>query len=85
MNRLLGRPKVALPLIEPIAKDLASKHKPNGYIDAEYGQCLAALGRGDEAKPWLRRAFAELSKDPYMVRYEPDELDRIERPTGIDQ
>lgn len=85
MNRLLGKPQASLPVIEPIAKDLESKHKPNGYIDAEYGQCLAALGRGDEAKPWLRRAYAELSKDPYMVRYEPDELDRIKRLAGIGQ
>lgn len=83
MNRLLGRLDVALAIIEPIAKDLKSKNQPDGYISAEYGQCLAAVGRQDDARPFLIEAFQMLSKDNYMVKNEPEELQRIKESAGI--
>jgi tetratricopeptide (TPR) repeat protein len=79
MNRLLNRPAAALAIIEPIAKDLADKKQPDGYVSAEYGQCLAALGRKGEAKPHLVEAFRILSNDENMVKYESDELQQIKQ------
>ncbi len=83
MNRLLNHPDVALSIIEPIAKDLKSKRQPDGYISAEYGQCLVAMKRIDEAKPYLIEAYETLSKDDYMTWYEPDELEHIRQLAGI--
>jgi hypothetical protein len=77
MNRLLKKAELGLKTIEPVAKDLASKKTPDGYISAEYGQCLMALGRKDEAKPYLVEAYKILSKDEYMVKYEQAELQQI--------
>ena len=72
----------ALEIIEPIALDLKSKKTPNGYISAEYGQCLHEVGRQAEAKPYLKEAFKMLSNDLYMVRCEPDELQHLKELTG---
>jgi hypothetical protein len=82
LSRLLGRPEAALAIIEPIAKDLKSKDTPDGYISAEYGQCLVAVGRADEAKPYLVEAYGILSKDDYMMKYEPDQLRHIKELAG---
>lgn len=83
MNRLLGRADKALAVIEPIAQDLRSRNQPDGYISAEYGQCLVAVGRAGAAKPFLAEAFRILSKDDYMVKNEPEELQRIKRLAGL--
>ncbi len=77
MLRMLGRLDEGLALIEPIALDLRAKKCGDGYISAEYGQCLLAAGRGEEAKPYLIEAYETLSKDPYMVSTEPAELSRL--------
>jgi hypothetical protein len=63
---------------------LKARHQPDGYISAEYGQCLAAVGRTDEARPYLVEAYERLSKDDYMVKNEPEELQRIKELAGID-
>lgn len=83
MNRLLGRLDAALSMIEPVALELKSNKQPDGYISAEYGQCLAAMGRSAEAAPYLVEACEKLSKDDYMIRYEPEELRTLERLAGI--
>jgi len=85
MNRMLGHPDVALKLIEPVAKDLKSHGKPDGYISAEYGQCLYAMGRRDEARPFLVEAYQLLSKDDYMVKNEPEELKHIKELSGFQE
>ena len=77
MLRLLGRAAEALTLIEPIALNLRTKQSGDGYINAEYGQCLLAAGREDEAKPYLIEAYEMLSHDPYMVSKEPAELENL--------
>jgi tetratricopeptide (TPR) repeat protein len=82
LNRLLGHADKALTIIEPIAKDLKSKGQPDGYISAEYGQCLVAVGRADEAKPYLTEAYEILKSDDYMVKYEPDELRHLNELAG---
>jgi tetratricopeptide (TPR) repeat protein len=82
LNPLLGRPEKALTIIEPIAKELQSKGTPDGYIGAEYGQCLAAGGRADEAKPCLAEAYEILPHDEDMTRNEPDELARLKELAG---
>lgn len=82
MKRELGNVAEALAIIEPIARQLQSRGESDGYISAEYGQCLAALGRRDEARPILAHAFEELSKDDYMVRHEPEELQQLKALAG---
>jgi len=84
MNRLLGRSDIALATIEPVAKNLKAKKRSDGYISAEYGQCLLAAGRTDEAKPFLVEAYELLSKDDDMVKNEPEELQRIKQLAGRD-
>lgn len=82
MRRLLGQYEQALALIEPVARDLKTNGKNDGYISAEYGKCLLAVGRADEALPNLKEAYDALTDDPYMMQHEPEELARLKRLAG---
>ena len=50
--------------------------EPAGYSYEEAGECLLALGREEEARPYFARAYEELSEDPW---FPPDETARLER------
>jgi len=76
MLRLLNRADEALATIEPIAIDLKDTNKPDGYIAAEYAECLLATNQPAKAKPQFIEAFRLLEHDSYMLRYEPNELQR---------
>lgn len=51
----------------------------DGFVWEEIGECLLALGRGEEARPWFWRAFGLLSQDTWLAAKEPERLARIER------
>jgi hypothetical protein len=42
--------------------DCEADDSPDGYVFEEIGECLLALGRRDEARPFCARAHALLSK-----------------------
>src|ERR1019366_8805754 len=56
MLRLLGRGEEALAVIEPVARELKGKGQSDGYIAAEYGECLLVLGRVEEGERELEEA-----------------------------
>ncbi len=43
----------------------------------ELAECLHALGRTDEAKPYFLRSHELLSKDPWFVENEAKRIDRL--------
>jgi tetratricopeptide (TPR) repeat protein len=51
----------------------------DGYVFEEIAECLLTLGRGDEARPYFRRAWESLSSDPWLAEKEPDRLARLRR------
>jgi len=75
--RSLGRLDEALAM----QHDLHAHHEPagstDGYVCEELGECLLALGRGDEATPWFARAHAALSLDPWLIEHEPERIARL--------
>jgi len=52
---------------------------PTGYRYEEMGECLLALGRGEEARPHFAQAHALLKDDVWLARGEPARLERLGR------
>jgi hypothetical protein len=48
----------------------------DGYCNEELGECLLALGRGEEAKPHFAIAYRVLANDPW---FPPTGSARLER------
>jgi tetratricopeptide (TPR) repeat protein len=67
--RAMGRYEEALALQKSL--------KPDGYVLEEIAECLLALQRPDEAKPYFARAHEVLSKDEWLVANESLRLKRI--------
>jgi tetratricopeptide (TPR) repeat protein len=76
-HRSLGRTEEALAGQEALLSDMETAGRTDMYVLEEMGECLHALGRESEAKPWFARAHAEMSKDPWLVENEPVRLDRL--------
>jgi len=84
--RALGRPAEALAIQERLtletaaAVETAAAGEPqDGYGVEEIGECLLALGREDEARPYFARAAALLGADAWLAEHEPDRIARLRR------
>jgi len=77
--RSLGRPAEALEIQRALQAELARANTTDGYVDEELGECLLALDRGAEARPYFARAYAELSQDPWLAENEPARIDRLKQ------
>jgi tetratricopeptide (TPR) repeat protein len=49
------------------------------YVNEEIGECLLALGRDDEARPYFAEAYALLSADQRLASSETERLARLAR------
>lgn len=76
-KRSLGRIDEALKEQQALAEELHQNGGSDGYVSEELGECLWALGRQEEARPHLRRAYVVLSEDPWLRENEAARLDRM--------
>ena len=77
--RSLGRLDEALAAQLALEGDCAAAGAPDGFVFEELGECLLALGREDEARPWFARAYDALAQDPWLAEAEPERLERLRR------
>ncbi len=82
--RSLERVEEALAIQRELEQQIADIENPDGYVYEELGECLYALGRSDEARPYFRRAYELLSKDPWFVDGEAPRLARLATLGGVD-
>ena len=75
--RSLGRLEQALAEQQALAAELEAEGDVDGYVDEELGECLLALGRSDEARPYFSHAYAELSGNSEIRANEPERLERL--------
>ncbi|MGD8628700.1 MAG: hypothetical protein PVH52_06430, partial [bacterium] len=76
----LGRLQEALDIQLALEEEIdAAGIEPDGYVYEEIGECLLALGRADESKPYFKLAFEHLSKDEWMQANEADRLKRLKQ------
>jgi tetratricopeptide (TPR) repeat protein len=78
--RALGRLTEALVIQERLARETeAAGHPDDGYVAEEIGECLLAMGRGNEARPHFAHAAALLGADAWLAEHEPDRIARLQR------
>jgi tetratricopeptide (TPR) repeat protein len=78
--RAVGRPTEALAIQERLAIETVAAAEPeDGYVAEETGECLLALGRVAEARPFFARAAELLGADAWLAEHEPDRIDRLRR------
>ncbi len=76
--RSLGRVDEALAAQQVLDDAISEAGAPaDGFVCEEIAECLLALGRAEEARPWFAKAHAELVKDPGFVEAEPARLARM--------
>lgn len=79
--RSLGRCEEALAeqwaLLAEYESAPAGEHDEPGYTYEELGECLLALDRPAEARPYFARAFDVLAQDNWLQRQEPGRLARL--------
>jgi tetratricopeptide (TPR) repeat protein len=76
--RALGRTEEALGRQRELLAEYEALGKEDGFVYEEIGECLLALGREAEAKPWFRKAVALLEKIDW-VREDRPRLDRLRK------
>jgi tetratricopeptide (TPR) repeat protein len=83
--RLLGRVKEALAMQQDqVTLFAAQKREPGPYVCEEMAECLYALGRTTESRPWFAKAYAALSKEDGLTKHEAPRLERLKR-LGLEQ
>jgi tetratricopeptide (TPR) repeat protein len=73
--RSLERYEEALAIHEALV--VTPEGADDGVVHEERGECLLALGRGDEARPSFARAYELLSTDEWLAKTERDRLTRL--------
>jgi tetratricopeptide (TPR) repeat protein len=75
--RSLGRVEEALALQQELLREFDGVGEQDGYVYEEIAECLAVLGRDDEARPYFLRASETLSRDPWLAESAPARLERL--------
>jgi tetratricopeptide (TPR) repeat protein len=75
--RALGRVDEALQQQMALHAEHQVAGSKDGFVCEELAECLLALGRGEEARPWFEKAHAVLSQDPWLSEKEPARIQRL--------
>lgn len=81
--RSLGRLDEALAQQRALLAADTKDGSPDGYVYEEIAECLDAQHKADEAKPWFKKAYAELSQDPWLTRDSPTRIERLRTLGGV--
>ncbi len=77
--RSLSRVEEALSKQLALKAEFESTGETDGYVFEEIGECLFALKREDEARPYFAEAYEVLSQDDRLVEQEPDRIARLKK------
>lgn len=75
--RALGRAEEALRQQESLHAAQQAGGTKDGFVCEELGECLLALGRIEESRPWFSQAYAALSQDSWLVEKEGARVERL--------
>lgn len=76
--RALGQVEKALAIQLELFTANQKLNAPDGYVCEEVGECLLALGKTEESKPYFAQAYELLSTDDWLKRDEPKRLERLQ-------
>jgi tetratricopeptide (TPR) repeat protein len=77
--RSMGRFEEALELQLTLMEEHREAGTAGQFVLEELGECLLALDRVDEARPYFVQAYEHLSEDEWLKNDEPDRLERVRR------
>ena len=81
--RSLGRVEEALSRQMALKEEYeVAGESSDGYVFEEIGECLLALNRADESRPYFAKAHGVLSQDSRLVDKEPGRLARLKELGG---
>jgi tetratricopeptide (TPR) repeat protein len=75
--RSLGRVDEALSLQQALQEQWKPLGGSAGYTEEELGECLLALERPEEARPYFAQAYEKLSQDVWLAAQTPARLERL--------
>lgn len=75
--RSLNRLEEALSKQVALKDEFESTNEADGYVFEEIGECLLALNRAEEARPYFAKAYEILSQDEWLRDKEPARLARL--------
>jgi tetratricopeptide (TPR) repeat protein len=75
--RSLGRTQEALDQQRALLAEHQATGTKDGYVNEEIGECLLALGRADESRPYFAQAYAVLSQYAWLAENEAARLARL--------
>jgi tetratricopeptide (TPR) repeat protein len=76
--RELGRIDEAFEIQRALEKEIKEKGvDADGYVFEELGELLLIKGDKSVAKPYFKKAYDLLSKDPWLSKNEPDRIKRL--------
>jgi tetratricopeptide (TPR) repeat protein len=81
--RSLNRFEEALARQMALKDEFDSAGESDGYVFEEIGECLLAMNRQEEARPYFRKAYEILLQDSWLVGNEPERLVRLKELGGI--
>ena len=81
--RSLGRIEEALARQMALKEEFESSGESDGYVYEEIAECLLALNRPDEARPFFLKAYELLLQDTWLVQNEPERLVRLKELGGV--
>jgi hypothetical protein len=74
--RSLGQLEHALAEQQALRREGEAAGEQPGYTYEEIGECLLALDRAEEARPYFALAYRALGSDPWLLRDEPQRVRR---------
>jgi tetratricopeptide (TPR) repeat protein len=77
--RSSGRVEEALRQQQALQEEWKPLGGSDGYTEEELGECLLALDRPEEARPYFAQAYAKLSQDAWLMATEPARIERLKR------
>jgi len=78
--RAMGQLPDALAIQQTLLAEIeAGEAEPDGFVHEEMGECLLALGREEEARPYFAQAYTLLSLVSWLANVEPDRMERLKR------
>jgi tetratricopeptide (TPR) repeat protein len=76
-HRMQGSFETALSMQQAQLAELEAQGRTGGFVFEELAECLYALNRAEEAKPFFAKAHGALSKDIWLKADEPERLERL--------
>lgn len=75
--RSLNRIEESLSKQMALKEEFEAAEETDGYVFEEIGECLLALNRAEEARPYFAKAYEVLSQDDFLAEQEPERITRL--------